>query len=275
MPPPSSSWGSQPSRTQRPALPHAAPALPPEAPARPLARSVLTNAAAAPQDAAPDSQALRERAESLQARFERTRLRQMPRTLSGGSRRCDAVIGRLCIWDDGDHAPPLPVEPENRSGADQLSRRPRFACRGIPGDHWLFGQRVRYLVEAGRHAEAAAAARRCGLPDRWRCDAFLGTRAIAGARRRRAERAFRRALAAMPSDVRAEWTDPSPVLGGHSKLGGGAAGFGGGGGAPLVPGRSALPGPGQRPLDRSSGAVGPPPAPRTPATRISCGGATT
>lgn len=162
-----------------------------------------------------DSADVHDRARSLQARFERRRVRELPRSLSGGSHECDEIIGRLCVWDDGDEGWRPREEPEGIGAArtgflaalDSLARL-------IPGDHWIFGQRTRYLVEAGRLEDGESLALACGLPDRWRCDSYLGyvrhhAEDIAGA-----ESAFGRALEAMPSELRAEWTDPEPLLDG-------------------------------------------------------------
>lgn len=160
-----------------------------------------------------DSADVHDQARSLQARFERLRVRELPRSLSGGGHECDEIIGRLCVWDDGDDGWRPREEPEEIGAArtgflaalDSLARL-------IPGDHWIFGQRIRYLVEAGRLGDAESLALACGLPDRWRCDAHLGhvrhrAEDIGGA-----ERAFARMLLSMPSELRAEWADPGPLL---------------------------------------------------------------
>ena len=162
-----------------------------------------------------DSADAHDHARSLQARFERRRVRELPRSLSGGSHECDEIIGRLCVWDDGDEGWRPREEPEGIGAArtEFLAALDSLA-RLIPGDHWIFGQRIRYLVEAGRLEHAGSLALACGLPDRWRCDAYLGyvrhhAEDIGGA-----ESAFGRALQAMPSELRAEWTDPEPLLDG-------------------------------------------------------------
>lgn len=162
----------------------------------------------------PDSAAVRARAGRLQSRFESDRVRHLPRTLGGGRPDCDEVIGRLCIWDDGDDGRTPRPEPERIVAlrAELLAALDSLA-REIPGDRWVFGQRIRYLVEAGRLGDAASLADRCGLPVRWRCDAYLGYVRHRQQNIHGAEQAFRRALDAMPGHVRAEWTDPEPVLG--------------------------------------------------------------
>ncbi len=171
----------------------------------------------APQKA-PDSSAARSRARSLQSRFERHELRHLPRTLVGSIPDCDEIIGRFCIFDEGggDRTPRVPREEAEEivTARNRLLDDLEEVAREIPGDHWVFGQRIRYMFEAGRHAQAMTLARRCALPDRWRCDAYLGYvlhrhEDIPGA-----ERAFRSALEGMPAEMRAEWTDPGPLLDG-------------------------------------------------------------
>lgn len=162
----------------------------------------------------PDSAALHDRARSFQVRFERQRVRALPRTLGGGSRECDETIGRLCVWDDGDEQEPRPEPPEVGRDRNELLAKLAALADSIPGDHWLFGQRIRYLAEAGRLEDAESLATTCGLPDRWRCDAYLGFALHLQGRVPASADAFDHALAAMPTNLRAEWTDPAPLLDG-------------------------------------------------------------
>lgn len=168
---------------------------------------------AGPPQVLTDSADAYDHARALQARFERLRVRELPRTLSGGSHECDEIIGRLCVWDDGDDGWRPREEPEEISPvrSDLLASLDSLAVL-IPGDHWIFGQRIRYLVEAKRLEEAESLALRCGLPGRWRCDAYLGYVRHHMEEIVAAETAFERALEAMPAALRAEWTDPEPVL---------------------------------------------------------------
>ncbi len=161
----------------------------------------------------PDSSEAHDRARSLQTRFERRRLRELPRTLSGGRSECDEIIGRLCVWDDRDENWQMRDEPEaiGEARAELLADLDSLARR-IPGDHWVFGQRIRYLVEAGRLEDADIRARRCGLPEEWRCHAYLGYVLHHKEEIVAAEVAFRAAMEAMPAQTRSEWTDPEPVL---------------------------------------------------------------
>ena len=171
-----------------------------------------SHVSAAPRQT-PDSSAARSRARSLQSRFERHELRHLPRTLGGGTPECDEIIGRFCIWDEGDSGwTPKEEAEEIVTARNELLDDLEAVAREIPGDHWVFGQRIRYLFEAGRPAQARTLARRCALPDRWRCDAYLGyvlhrQEDIPGA-----QLAFESAVETMPEEIRVEWTDPDPVL---------------------------------------------------------------
>ena len=192
------------------------PAPTPAADAVPMARAMPLTPVSAPSprlQAADDSASTLRDARELQARFERQRLRELPRVMGSGGHACDDMIGRLCIWDDGDEGWTMQEEPEAIGVARaRLLDSLHSLARRIPGDPWVFGQRVRYLVEAGRLDEARSLTGACGLPETWRCDAYLGFVHHQQGRTRSAELAFRRALDAMPSDTRGDWSDPDPVL---------------------------------------------------------------
>ncbi len=167
-----------------------------------------------PAHASPrDSAAVRARARRLQSRFESDRLRHLPRALGGSRPQCDEIIGRMCIWDDGSDGWTPRDEPETIVALrTELLAALDSLAREIPGDRWVFGQRIRYLVEARRLHDAASLAQRCGLPARWRCDAYMGYVRHHQRNIRGAEQAFRRALDAMPAHIFKDWTDPGPVL---------------------------------------------------------------
>ncbi len=153
-------------------------------------------------------------ARTLQLRFERLRLRHLPRTPDPGSHECDEIIGRLCVWDDGDDDwKPKEEAGEIVTGRERLLAGLDSLAALIPGDHWVLGQRIRYLVESGRLEDAEAVAAGCGLPTRWRCDAYLGYVLHHQTDFLRSEAAFQRALETMPADVRGDWTSARPVLG--------------------------------------------------------------
>ena len=181
-----------------------------------LAVALLAAQTVAGEQMAPPADSVRSHrhARTLQTRFERLRLRNLPRIPGGDSHECDEIIGRLCVWDDGDED----WEPKEEPAAIVDGREDLLAgldslARIVPGDHWILGQRIRYLVEAGRLEDAESVARRCGLPDRWRCDAYLGYVLHHKTDFVQSEAVFRRALAEMPIDVREDWTSPGGVLG--------------------------------------------------------------
>ena len=153
-------------------------------------------------------------ARSAQAAFERLRFRFLPWTEDGGAPdRCDERIGRFCLWhDDGDETDWVPPpEPEQvKQGREALIARLAQAAAQYPGDQWVAGQRVRYLVEAGRADEAVAAARECRAG--WWCGALEGYALHLAGKTESADSAFAASLAAMPGKERAEWTDVSPLL---------------------------------------------------------------
>ncbi|PYP44862.1 MAG: hypothetical protein DMD50_13095, partial [Gemmatimonadetes bacterium] len=87
------------------------------------------------------------------------------------------------------------------------------AAGAIPGDEWIAGQRVRYLLQSGRSAEALAAARTCGAAPWW-CEALAGLALHVAGDYGAADSAYRAALDAMPPDERCRWTDISALLDG-------------------------------------------------------------
>jgi hypothetical protein len=156
--------------------------------------------------------ALRE-ARAAQAEFERLRLRSLPWTADPGGGWCDERIGRFCLTygDREDEWTPPPERPAVTRGRAALIERLEGAAARVPGDEWVAGQRVRYLVEAGRAAEAAAAARACRARGWW-CRALEGYALHAVGEYGAADAAFTAALAAMPDEERRRWLDLSPVL---------------------------------------------------------------
>jgi hypothetical protein len=154
-------------------------------------------------------------ARGAQAEFERMRARHLPWTnqRSSGAGRCDEVIGRFCLWyDEPETEWTPPPEPEGlvRARTRALERLAE-AARRAPGDEWIAGQRVRYLVEAGKKQDARDAARACRASGWW-CSALQGYAAHAADAYASADSAFGAALAAMPQRDRREWLDLEPIL---------------------------------------------------------------
>lgn len=160
-----------------------------------------------------DSVDLLAAARSDQASFERFRRRRLPSTWGGGSSRCDERIGRFCLNHNSgasDWVPP-PEDEEvveaRLSLIDGLSQ----VAELIPGDRWIAGQLVRYLVDARRFDEAVDASGRCRA-EPWWCAALTGFAHHYSGDAERAESAFDIALELMEPDERDRWTDLTLIL---------------------------------------------------------------
>lgn len=161
-----------------------------------------------------DSVEVLARARTAQASFERFRFQRLPRGFGGAPNgKCDENIGRFCFWfsdnERGDEPPPEPpVIAERRRG---LLASFAQAAATLPGDEWIAGQRVRYLLEEGDEDSAVAAARACRA-ERWWCAALEGMALHESQRFAQAEQAFDAALAAMPAAERERWKDLEVLL---------------------------------------------------------------
>ncbi len=160
-----------------------------------------------------DSSAILDRSRDAQRRFERLRVRHLPVGLSSGSSPCDERIGRMCYWHGDNHYEPDPEAVEITLAREELLDTLAHAARQLPGDSWIAGQRVHYLIEAGRAHEALAAARTCMATEPGWCVALRGLALHRLERFEDAERAFRAGLEAMESRSAEEWLSPEPLLG--------------------------------------------------------------
>ena len=174
------------------------------------AGAAQTLALSSPRPAA-DSQHVLRGAQSAQATFENTRRTHLPINTGGSSGRCDVRVGRLCYWwDEGEWSgPPEPTKIKAARAA--LLDRLAIAAARLPGDAWIAGQRVRYLVEDGRAADAELAARECKASGSW-CAALLGYSLHAAARFAAADSAFGSALELMTEPERCRWQDITLLL---------------------------------------------------------------
>lgn len=151
---------------------------------------------------------------SAQASFESFRRARLPYGESSYGHECDVRIGRYCYWreedpdDDDGPEPELPIVRDRRTGLIQLLDS---ASRILPGDAWIAGQRVRYLVDAERTDDALKAATECRA-EAWWCAALGGYAAHVGARFAVADSLFEQALGAMPPEQRCKWTDLRDVV---------------------------------------------------------------
>lgn len=154
---------------------------------------------------------LARRARAAQARFEAFRRAHLHRDLADPGDRCDVRVGRFCYWYDPPFEPPPPEDEAVGPARERLLRELAGLARALPGDDWIAGQRVRYLVEAGRADSAVALAARCaGTP--WWCGALGGFARHAAGDEPGADSAFARALGEMPEAERCAWTDLSLLL---------------------------------------------------------------
>ena len=162
----------------------------------------------------PDSLTTLRAARRAQATFEAIRRQHLPYGSGHAGGTCDLRIGRFCYWYDDDRQPP-----EHAAAEPQLIRDARAtllaalddAGARLPGDEWIAGQRVRYLVEAGRDRAAVGAARECRA-DGWWCAALLGLALHAAGDFTSADSAFDAALRNMPAPERCRWYDLAPLL---------------------------------------------------------------
>lgn len=153
-------------------------------------------------------------ARRAQANFETIRRMNLPREFGVGSHHCDVRIGRWCIWNDetNDRKPP-PESPRIRAARDRLLADLDTLGANFPGDEWIASQQIRYLLEAGRHADAVHIANRCTASgSRYLCAALAGLAYHDSGAVGAADSAFNVALAAMPDSVRCRWTDISTLL---------------------------------------------------------------
>lgn len=177
-----------------------------------VAAQQLVSAEKVPQQQARDSASVLARSRSAQAGFERFRYLRLPRThQSAGGGECHEIIGRFCFWFDPEPNYPPPEAPAIGERRRELLQRLGEAAAALPGDAWIAGQRVRYLVEAGEDDAAVGAARACRA-QRWWCAALEGYALHEAQRFPEAHAAFGTALAAMPAEEREQWTDVSGLL---------------------------------------------------------------
>lgn len=180
-----------------------------------LALSAAASVSAQSPAARADSTRINHSAKSAQMRFESQRRFLAPRTNVGSSGACQ-MIGRFCRHASGVSFAEIPDEPRATTRArEDLLKVLAAAAATIPGDGWVAGQRVRYLIESGDDSTAAEAASGCKAEDWW-CDALVGLAAHSSSHFVAAEQAFARSVREMPKAVRCEWTDLSDLLDGDA-----------------------------------------------------------
>lgn len=144
-------------------------------------------------------------ARHAQREFEMLRRMLLPRVpaRTGG---CDFTIGDLCYWDDNADAPLPPERPRVTRARDHL-RSSLDSLGGIDSaNDYIVGQRVRYALEAGDAAGAAAAVAHCSATPWW-CEALRGFAWHRAGAEDASAAAFDSALADMPDSIRCKWLD--------------------------------------------------------------------
>ncbi|MBM4193160.1 MAG: hypothetical protein FJ202_02100 [Gemmatimonadetes bacterium] len=147
------------------------------------------------------------------AQFEYLRRFRLPPSMPKLFQTCIERVGSLCYWYD--EASRLPDEDaEVRAARLRLLATLDSLGKQMPTNLWISEQRVRYLVEAGRPADALAVARACitAVTVRWECETLEGLARHELGEYVAAERSFEDALARMDERARCAWTALYPVL---------------------------------------------------------------
>ena len=156
-------------------------------------------------------------AHRAQGDFESLRRRLLPHETLAGARGCDAVVGRYCYLQQVSSDAPREAPEVVTARARLLSVLDSLGAM-VPGDRWILGQKVRYLVEAGRPQAAdslgvTCAARATARATTSWCFALVGYTAQQFGNYPRADAAFTSALAEMPESDRSKWEDLALLLG--------------------------------------------------------------
>ena len=137
----------------------------------------------------------------------------MPHATLVGATGCDAVIGHYCYLQQ------VASDRTSKRRLEVVAARARLLAildslgAMIPGDRWILGQKVRYLIEAGRPQAADSTGRRVRrvratvrATTSW-CLALVGYTAQQFGNYPRADAAFTSALDEMPESDRRKWED--------------------------------------------------------------------
>lgn len=181
-------------------------------PAPPAAAQIIrTNPTQASPTATPDSALTPgQRARLLQADFERYRRANLPGFRGGKPGTCDETVGRFCYWYDETAAP----APELAAVAQRrkvLTQALDSLGKQLPNDTWILAQRVRYLTEDARPADALLAAREC-TNGTWWCDVMAGFALHMLGEYERADSTYAVGIAKMLPRDQCAWRDLSMLL---------------------------------------------------------------
>ncbi len=177
-----------------------------------VAQQQLVKATADDEQPRIDSAEIVDHAKDLQASFELRRRRMLPRFYIGGAPQNHClIVGRFCEWHPNLKDYVIPEEGRDIIRArKELLRDLGRASALIPGDDWIMGQRIRYMLET-RDTSTIALARSCRA-SKWWCDALLGFALHVSGDYLAADSAYSRALDEMPSKLRCHWMNLSPLL---------------------------------------------------------------
>jgi hypothetical protein len=174
------------------------------------AQSRLQETSLQSRQALADSSEISHHARDLQARFESRRRHMLPRFSAGPPDRC-VIVGRFCEWHPNSRDYVVPDEGNDiRRARAELLRDLERAGNAVPGDDWIIGQRIRYLIE-GHDTSVISAARSCKAT-KWWCDALVGLALHVNGNFAAADSTFSIALEEMPSPTRCHWVNLSPLL---------------------------------------------------------------
>jgi len=156
-------------------------------------------------------------AHRAQGDFESQRRHLLPRTALTGASGCDAVVGRYCFLQQVSSDAPQEA-PEIIAARARLLTVLDSAGALIPGDRWILGQRVRYLIEAGRPKAADSLGVACAAAATTRettswCFALVGYTAQQYGKFARADAAFSLALDELSDEERGRFEDLALFLG--------------------------------------------------------------
>ncbi len=139
--------------------------------------------------------------------FELFRRLHLPFQSTGRSpSQCDERVGRFCYWYDerAAAAPPEPAEITAKRAV--LIALLDSLARVAPEERWLVAQRVRYLTEADRRADALNAATECKVGG-WYCDIMTGFALHMLGRYKAADSVYEVGIAKMLVRDRCVWRD--------------------------------------------------------------------
>ena len=146
-----------------------------------------------------------------QADFEKFRVMNLPRFNGRRPRDCQEQVGRFCYWYDEKSTELAKEEPKVVAERDRLIALLDSIGELQPGDNWISGQRIRYMLEAGRNADALKVARSCTSAGWW-CDAITGLALHELQRYAESEASFEKVLAGMSRREQCTWRDLTPYL---------------------------------------------------------------